>query len=143
MAYWPRCWRSFLMKMSAEAMRCSSGFGALMLYRLTLVGLHKGFDLWKEQNGLLIGHLDAGRSDAVLDGFQRWHVHLHGEDFIGPLEEVDGVDEVDAQVVDVDELIVDIESGETVPMLFWAARMAHGMGITLTEFVEKLEASQD
>ncbi|MBK8094497.1 MAG: helix-turn-helix transcriptional regulator [Verrucomicrobiaceae bacterium] len=38
------------------------------------------------------------------------------------------------------DTIGDIENGETVPTLFWAARMVYGMGLTLTEFVERLEA---
>lgn len=41
------------------------------------------------------------------------------------------------------DTIGDIENGETVPTLFWAARMAYGMGLTLTEFVGKLEGGED
>jgi DNA-binding XRE family transcriptional regulator len=37
------------------------------------------------------------------------------------------------------DTIGDIENGETVPRLFWAARMAYGLGMTLKEFVEMLE----
>jgi DNA-binding XRE family transcriptional regulator len=37
------------------------------------------------------------------------------------------------------DTIGDIENGETVPRLFWAARMAYWLGITLKEFVEMLE----
>jgi DNA-binding XRE family transcriptional regulator len=40
------------------------------------------------------------------------------------------------------DMIGDIENGETVPTLFWAARMAYGMGLTLREFVAKLEAGE-
>ncbi|MFO1439823.1 MAG: helix-turn-helix transcriptional regulator [Verrucomicrobiaceae bacterium] len=41
------------------------------------------------------------------------------------------------------DMLGDIEAGDTVPTLFWAARMAYGMGLTLTEFVEKLEAGDE
>jgi ribosome-binding protein aMBF1 (putative translation factor) len=41
------------------------------------------------------------------------------------------------------DMMGDVENGETVPTLFVTARLAYGMGLTLTEFVEKLEASHD
>jgi DNA-binding XRE family transcriptional regulator len=41
------------------------------------------------------------------------------------------------------DTIGDVENGETVPTLFWTARMAYGLGLTLREFVEKLEAASE
>lgn len=40
-------------------------------------------------------------------------------------------------------MVGDIEEGDSVPTLHLAARMAYGMGLTLTEFVEKLEAEEE
>lgn len=41
------------------------------------------------------------------------------------------------------DMVGDIEDGESVPTLFLTARMAYGLGMTLTEFVQKLETPQD
>ena len=41
------------------------------------------------------------------------------------------------------DMVGDIEEGDSVPTLHLAARMAHGMGLTLTELVEKLEAEEE
>lgn len=41
------------------------------------------------------------------------------------------------------DMLGDIEDGESVPTLFLTARMAYGMGLTLTKFVAKLEGDED
>ena len=41
------------------------------------------------------------------------------------------------------DMVGDIEEGESVPTLHLAARMAFGMGLTLKEFVGKLEAGEE
>jgi ribosome-binding protein aMBF1 (putative translation factor) len=38
------------------------------------------------------------------------------------------------------DMLGDVEHGDSVPTLFVMARIAHGMGMTLTEFIEKWEA---
>jgi ribosome-binding protein aMBF1 (putative translation factor) len=37
------------------------------------------------------------------------------------------------------DMVGDVERGESIPTLFVLARIAHGIGLTLGEFVERLE----
>lgn len=41
------------------------------------------------------------------------------------------------------DMLGGIEGGESVPTLFLTARMAYGMGMTLTEFVRRLDGAED
>ena len=40
------------------------------------------------------------------------------------------------------DMLGDVEHGDSVPTLFVMARIAHGLGMTLAEFVEKWEAAE-
>lgn len=62
-----------------------------------------------EQDGFLFGHFLALGVDGVLNGAQDFRREGFGEDFVGPLEGIDAVDEVDAEVVQVDELPRDLQ----------------------------------
>ena len=56
---------------------------------------------FEEHHSLFGGHVILLLSHRVLNDFQRRSVHLFRQHLVGTLEGIDGVDEVDAQLVDV------------------------------------------
>ena len=87
------------------------GFGHALLLRVgrAHVGLaallgDELLDLRPEDLRLVLGDLDAHLVDRVLDDLEDLLGDLLGEDLEGSLERVDGVDQVDVELVDVDEL---------------------------------------
>ena len=88
--------------MSADAMRCSNGSSAFIIGS-RFFSLTNAFTLGKSRMASSSRHLDARRRDAILNRLQRRRVHGLGNDFVGALKRIDGINQVYAQVIYIDE----------------------------------------
>ena len=101
-----------------------------MLRHILLVG---GLE---EEDGLLQTHVKLQLCHRVLDYFQCRGIHLFREHLVGTLEGVDGVDEVDGELVDVDYAVGELDEAVAFRLPFFLVGVeVHGVSLVVHDVV--------